>query len=58
MSILGIWELFANDGHSLPYTISYQPNADEICHDISGEKMQLVFTFLPIVEKNDDLVWR
>jgi hypothetical protein len=55
--ILGIWDLFDYDYHSLPYKIYNQPDQEEICYDI-GDDMDLVFTFLPIKKKNANLVWR
>ena len=55
--VSGIWDLFDYDYHSLPYKIFNQPDPDELCLEI-GEKMELVFTFLPVARKNADLVWR
>ena len=53
----GVWELFAYDSHTLPYRIFNQPDPEELCHEISND-MELVFTFLPVSERNHELVWR
>jgi hypothetical protein len=55
--ISGVWGLFAYDGHSLPYKIFKQPEPKELCHDINND-MELMFTFLPVGERNEELVWR
>ena len=57
MFILGVWNLFAYDAHTLPYKIFNQPDPEELCHHINDD-MELVFTFLPVGEHNVDLVWR
>jgi hypothetical protein len=55
--ISGVWGFFTCDSYTLPYKINNQANCDELCHDINND-MELMFPFLPVGERNEELVWR